>query len=379
MRPLAAPRFPNRLSGANTGVSRPNTSAMPRASNASPTVVPVPCAFTWSMSAALTLACASALRITRARPGPLHPRSTPDAQPSTSPRTVAPRARACSSVSSVNAAVPSPGAVPSRVRSNGRIAPAGSSLRFVSCTNRLCRLSVTGLMRASLPPTSITSASPRRRMRAASASATRPLESPGICVLLGPCMSYRMVAWHAGMFGRNFNIQTGVISFRPFAPQTRESVWSPLGDASFAAAAMSLRSVAPMSAANSIPMRCGGTVPFASPALAIASCEPMTPSSTVRAIDFSSLRYLVSVIIAFAEKPGTSPATREGSSVASMCEMVRTPRVPAARAGQKASAPVAIGETTPKPVSTNLRLLVTVAATAYGSRSRRYGRHYFNS
>ena len=99
-----------------------------------------------------------------------------------------------------------------------------------------------------------------------------------------------MVAWHAAMFGRYFSIHSGVISFSPSRPHVAMSMARPSGEDSLLAPAMSFRSVAPMSEANSIPMRSGGTLPFASPAFCTASWAPTRPSSTVRAIDFSSLR-----------------------------------------------------------------------------------------
>ncbi len=165
------------------------------------------------------------------------------------------------------------------------------------------------------------------------------------------------------MLGRYLSIQNGMISFSPPLPHVSMFTVAPSGEDSFAAAAMSLMSVAPISEANSTPIRSGGTLPFDSPALATASCEPITPNSTVRAIDLSSLRYLVSAIIDLATKPCTSPAIDVGSSEASSSEIVRTPLVPARRACQNASGVEPMGLRTPNPVSTVRRELLTIAAT----------------
>ena len=96
--------------------------------------------------------------------------------------------------------------------------------------------------------------------------------SPGICVLLGPWMSKMIVAWQAGMFGRYLSIHSGGISLSPSAPQTPMSGPVPSGLRAFTLAGpRSSSSVAPMTEANSIPIRSGVIVPFASPASCIAS------------------------------------------------------------------------------------------------------------
>ena len=82
------------------------------------------------------------------------------------PRIVAPRARACSSSSSTSTAAPSPITKPSRSRSKGRLAAAGASLRVESARIAPKPASATCVAAASLPPASITSASPRSISRA---------------------------------------------------------------------------------------------------------------------------------------------------------------------------------------------------------------------
>src|SRR6185437_991154 len=110
--------------------------------------------------------------------------------------------------------------VPEASRSNGRTAVAGFALLCVNGAKVLYRDKLSGLIFDSLPPTSMKSAAPRRRIRSASPIASTPAASLGISVLLGPWASYRIVAWHAGMFGRYFSIHMGGISgtaSRPYA------------------------------------------------------------------------------------------------------------------------------------------------------------------
>ena len=113
----------------------------------------------------------------------------------------------------------------------------------------------------------------------------------GMIVLLGPCMSPRIVAWHAGMFGRYFSIHIGGTTGSPCPPHASMSTAcrGPTDD-SLAAAARSSISVAAMTDANSIPNRSGRTAPFGRFASCVASPATMTPICTVRDIAFSDLR-----------------------------------------------------------------------------------------
>src|ERR1700753_100170 len=63
---------------------------------------------------------------------------------------------------------PSPRMNPSRSRSNGRLARVGSSLRVESAVSRLKPVTPKGWIMLCVPPESITSASPRRRISTAS-------------------------------------------------------------------------------------------------------------------------------------------------------------------------------------------------------------------
>src|SRR6266480_7658769 len=75
-----------------------------------------------------------------------------------SARIVAPRARARSHSSRITTAAPSPITKPSRSRSNGRLAVLGSSLRSDSAFMFAKLASARGVIAASEPPATITSA-----------------------------------------------------------------------------------------------------------------------------------------------------------------------------------------------------------------------------
>src|ERR1039458_2866942 len=81
--------------------------------------------------------------------------------PTVSARMRAPRRRACSSSSSTRMPDPSPTTKPSRLRSQGREARWGSSLRVESARMAANPPIPMGVMQASVPPQIMTSASPR--------------------------------------------------------------------------------------------------------------------------------------------------------------------------------------------------------------------------
>jgi hypothetical protein len=72
----------------------------------------------------------------------------------------APRLTACSCDSRINVPAPSPGTNPSLSRSNGRLAFSGASLRVDKARIALNDAMPTSHSDASVPPASITSASP---------------------------------------------------------------------------------------------------------------------------------------------------------------------------------------------------------------------------
>ena len=90
-------------------------------------------------------------------------------------RMLAPRALACSSVSMTMSAPPSPKTKPLRSLSNGRQAPAGSSL-VVDSTIRICANPTIGTasILVSTPPQIAMSASPSTMLRHATAMASLP-------------------------------------------------------------------------------------------------------------------------------------------------------------------------------------------------------------
>ena len=83
-------------------------------------------------------------------------------QPSTTPRILAPRARACSRLSSTSAAAPSAITKPSRFLENGFAAAVGGSFAVESAERSEKRISVSALIDPSVPMHSAASASPRR-------------------------------------------------------------------------------------------------------------------------------------------------------------------------------------------------------------------------
>ena len=82
--------------------------------------------------------------------------------PSTTPSTVAPRARAPARLSSTRAPAPSAMTKPSRSLLNGRDADDGGSLRVDSADSREKRIRLSALTEQSVPTTRAASVSPRR-------------------------------------------------------------------------------------------------------------------------------------------------------------------------------------------------------------------------
>jgi hypothetical protein len=95
-------------------------------------------------------------------------------KPASRPRTRAPRPAAKSARSRIMMPAPSPSTKPSRSTSNGREARSGSSFRFDKVRAWANPAIVSGVIAASAPPASTTSASPDRISRTAIASASAP-------------------------------------------------------------------------------------------------------------------------------------------------------------------------------------------------------------
>ena len=98
----------------------------------------------------------------------------------------APRAVACSTVSSTSTPAPSPMTKPSRPASNGREACLGSSLRVLSAFMAAKPAMAVGCTAASVPPATMTSASPMTSVRHASPMAWLAVAQAEQVATLGP-------------------------------------------------------------------------------------------------------------------------------------------------------------------------------------------------
>ncbi len=136
--------------------------------------VDVPWATMWSISSGATPAWRIAFVMAIAAPRPVGSgaemwyASAVSEAPTISARIVAPRAIACSADSTTMIPAPSAKTKPSRVRSNGREAPSGSSLRFESAVMFASAAKAIGRSGASEPPARTTSHSPEAISRSAS-------------------------------------------------------------------------------------------------------------------------------------------------------------------------------------------------------------------
>lgn len=109
------------------------------------------------------------------------------AKPAISAYTWAPRRSACPYSSRTSTALPSPSTKPLRVRSKGREAVSGSSLRGDVARMASKDARVIGVTGASEAPATITSALPSRMSSAAWPSESRPEVQPVETTATGPC------------------------------------------------------------------------------------------------------------------------------------------------------------------------------------------------
>ena len=116
---------------------------------------------------------------------------------------------------------PSPMTNPSRPRSNGREAAAGSSLRVDSARIAAKPPTRTSLMPASDDPAIITSASPRRIISHASPRAWPPVAQADETAKLGPRAPKTMAAWPAARLGIAIGMKNGLIRSGPFVDRDR--------------------------------------------------------------------------------------------------------------------------------------------------------------
>src|SRR3954466_1979628 len=103
------------------------------------------------------------------------------------------------------------------------------------------------------------------------------------------------------------------------------------------------------------PTRAGSRRSISRPLSANAIPAAATPKRDARPMIFRFLRCSGGTK-AWTSKSGTSAATRTGWLEASKLRMGPTPLVPATQADQNASLPMPLGLTTPRPVTTTLRI-----------------------
>ena len=110
---------------------------------------------------------------------------------------------------------PSPSTKPSRSRSKGREALVGSSLLVLKAVSRLKPVTPKGWIMVCVPPASITSASPRRMISAASPMAWLLAAQAVRQLMFGPWASNRLARWPAGMLGSCSSSAMGCRVSRP--------------------------------------------------------------------------------------------------------------------------------------------------------------------
>ena len=111
---------------------------------------------------------------------------------------------------------PSPSTKPSRSRSKGREALAGSSLRVLKAVSRLKPVTPKGWIMVCVPPESIRSASPRRMISTASPIAWLLAAQAVRQLMFGPWALKRLARWPAGMLGSCSSSAMGWSISRPF-------------------------------------------------------------------------------------------------------------------------------------------------------------------
>ncbi|GAA5708303.1 hypothetical protein Save01_09188 [Streptomyces avermitilis] len=174
-------------SGCPAGRSWPYVASSACASIGSPSLVPVPCASTASMSAAVRPAEVSAWRMTRCCAGPfgaVRPLDAPSwftALPRTTANTWCPLRRASDSRSTRSMPTPSAQPVPSASAPNALHRPSGASPRW-----RLNSTKARGVDMTITPPASAMEHSPLRRAWIAQCRATSDDEHAVSTVTAGP-------------------------------------------------------------------------------------------------------------------------------------------------------------------------------------------------
>mmetsp|Transcript_17667 Transcript_17667/g.35525 ORF Transcript_17667/g.35525 Transcript_17667/m.35525 type:complete len:201 (-) Transcript_17667:586-1188(-) len=184
--------------------------------------VEVPCAFTYPISDLSMPDDCMALSMHAARPAPpgagvvMWCASHVAPYPASSQYILAPRFSACSKVSRSTTPAPSPITNPARCRSKGREPLEGSSFDFVFIAFMAQNpAKESGVIAASDPPASITSASPRRRVLSASPMECDPTAHAEVTPKFGPCAPSSMPMTPEAVLPRSAGMVNGEHFFGP--------------------------------------------------------------------------------------------------------------------------------------------------------------------
>jgi hypothetical protein len=228
---------------------------------------------------------------------------------------------------------------PSRPSSNGRLAPAGSSLRVEMARIAANAPIVASKTGASQPPASMTSASPRRIISVPSPIAWPEDAQALVGAKFGPSAPKVMAAWPAAMFETAIGMKNGLSRSGPRVAHV--PIWS----MSVPVPPRPEPIMIPVPSASS-PSRRGG-----SPASASASAVATSASCVQRSVRRISFRSRTED----GSNPWTSPAIRLPIRRGSKAPIVRTPERPSMRFCQKLGTSLPSGVTAPSPVITTRR------------------------
>ena len=280
--------------------------------------------------------------------------SAVSAAPMTSARIGAPRRSACSADSMTRMPAPSPKTNPSRVRSNGRDAPCGSSFRFESAPMFASAAKAIGRSGASEPPATTTSHSPVAISRSASWNAMTPDAQAATWVMTGPVSPYFIETWAAAMLPDTAGIANGLTWPGPFS----HSVLAPSITCSMPPPPV-LMTTATRSRSS------GVQAAKSSPERSTASVAAATPKWMNRLIRRTIFRSIVSV----GSKSLTSAAIFTSCPEVSNVVIGPAPETPPRRFVQYVAESLPIGVTAPIAVTTARRAgswLGTLGTSAMG-------------
>src|ERR1035437_4606468 len=278
------------------------------------------------------------------------------APPRISARGVAPRARSCSSDSTMQAPPPSPRTNPSRVESNGREACSPSSLRLLRAPMLPRAAIAIGRTGASAPPVSTTSHSPSRTRRSASWKAITDVAQAATWVITGPVRWYSIERRQAPIEPDRAGTAKGLTKRGPFVSAT----WVP----------SMICSIPPPPVFITTPTRSRW-----SSLIAVKSIPDEATASLPAAIANWMKRLIRRAILAsiatVGSKSRTSAAIFTSKFVASNDWIRRVPETPATRLRQYVGKSPPLGITQPIPVITARRAGSELGGTGYlwGGRS----------